>query len=89
VNDDNGQMTNKRPDDDEDNNVQKLIKSSSNINDNSKNSNLVHSHLNKTSSNSNVFSRIMNSEMSHVEQSKRLLLTINFLYFHLIALLRI
>ena len=61
MNDDIGQMTNKKTDD-EDN---KIYKSSSDINDNSKTPNTVHQQTNKTS-NSNVFSRFIHSE-PHVQ----------------------
>jgi hypothetical protein len=59
--DDNGQRTNKKLDYDK-----KLSRTSLNINDKSKMTNLVDEQIYKTSSNSNVFSRIMHSE-PHVQ----------------------
>ncbi len=59
--DDNGQMTNKKLDYDK-----KLSRTSLNINDKSKMTNLVDEQIYKTSSNPNVFSRIMHSE-PHVQ----------------------
>jgi hypothetical protein len=90
INDDNGQMTNKKTDD-EDNNDKKLYKSSSDINDNSKNTNLVHEQTNKTS-NSNVFSRIIHSE-PHVQkkaytyQQKTPVAYYQFIFFFILLLL--
>jgi hypothetical protein len=62
INDDNGQLTNQKTDDDVNNNETKIYKSSSNILDNSRNTIMVQEQIQKTSSNSNVFSRLMHSE---------------------------
>lgn len=82
INDDHGQMTNKKTEDEE----EKLHRSSSNLNENSPTITGPHEPIHKTSSNSNVFSRLMHSEL-HVSYKKisntyqpinQLLLLINF-----------
>lgn len=57
LNDDHAQMNNKNTDD------KKLSKTSSNTNEDNKNTNTIPEHINRNSLHTNIFSRLLHSEL--------------------------